>query len=330
MTNENNLKFLFVGLMVVLGLISRVDQDNFQKPAIQENIKNTSLTASTELAIAAPAAALEGKITTNITGILSPVFSENLIYRKNWDLMEPEMKTQSAVAKLLYPDFDFYLLNQNNRWPLASLTKLMTAVVALEELDQNKIIKISPAAVAAEGPAGNLEVDEEYTVFDLLKAMLVVSSNDAAQAIAEFYGLPDFISAMNKKALALGMRETSFVDATGLSFLNQSNIEDLSKLAKYIYNRHPEIWEITRKKSVKIVDLSKNKETELLNINNFAFNGHPDFLGGKTGFTDQAGGNLLSIFDYNGKKVLVIVLGTEDRFGETEKLYNWVKNAYAF
>lgn len=329
MTNENNLKFLFVGLMVVLGLISRVDQDNFQKLAVQENIKNTSLTASAKSTVAAPAAVPEDKM-TNTVGILSPAFSETLIYRKNWDLTEPAMRVQSAVVKLLQPDFNFYLLNQSGRWPLASLTKLMTAVVALEELDRNKIVKISPAAVAAEGPAGNLEVDEEYTVFDLLRAMLVVSSNDAAQAIAEFYGLPDFISAMNKKALALGMRETNFADATGLSFLNQSNAEDLSKLAKYIYNQHPEILEITKGKSVKIMDFSKNKVTELLNINNFAFNGHPDFLGGKTGFTDQAGGNLLSIFDYNGKKVLVIVLGTEDRFGETEKLYNWVKEAYSF
>lgn len=328
MTNENNLKFLFAGLMVVLGLISRVDQDNFQKLAVQENIENTSLTASTKSTVAVPAAVPEDKM-TNAVSILSPAFSENLIYRKNWGLMEPEMRTQSAVAKLLHPDFDFYLLNQSGRWPLASLTKLMTAVVAFEDLDRNQVIKISPTAVAAEGPAGNLEVDEEYAVFDLLKAMLVVSSNDAAQAIAEFYG-PDFVAVMNKKALALGMRETSFADATGLSFLNQSNAEDLSKLAKYIYNQRPEILEITRQKSAKIMDLSKNKVTELLNINNFAFNNHPDFLGGKTGFTDQAGGNLLSIFDHNGKKVLVIVLGTENRFGETEKLYNWVKEAYSF
>lgn len=304
---DNYLKFLFVGLMVVLGLISKVDQDNFQKPAI--------LTASVE---SVAAITPENHIT------------QTLIYRKNWDLAEPAMMVQSAGAELLYPDFDFYLLNQGGRWPLASLTKLMTAVVALEGLDWNGVVKISSVAVAAEGPAGNLEVDEEYTVLDLVKAILVVSSNDAAQAIAEFYGPEDFVAAMNKKSAALEMQETGFVDATGLSFLNQGNIEDLSKLAKYIYNQHPEILEITRQKSVKIVDLSKNKETGLLNINNFAFNDHQDFLGGKTGFTDQAGGNLLSIFNHDGKKVLVIVLGTEDRFGETEKLYNWVKEAYSF
>lgn len=308
--NDQLLKFFFVGLMVVLALIGRSDRDNLQRTGTQENIQDTSLTAAAR-----------------------PQFSyisENLIYRLDWDLPDPSPKAKAAFVKLLSPEFDFYRLNANDRWPLASLTKLMTAVIALEEMGQDKIVTITPAAVATEGPAGNLEVGEEYRVRDLVKAMLVVSSNDAAVGIAEFYGLEQFISRMNVKAALLGMRQTSFTDPTGISFLNQGTAEDLEKLVKYIYEKRPELLEITRQKSVRILELSKSREKELLNINNFAFNGHPDFVGGKTGFTDEAGGNLLSIFDYRGKKVLVIVFGTEDRFGETEKLYNWVKNAYVF
>lgn len=327
--NDQPLKFLFVGLMVVLAFIGRSDRDNLQRTGAQENIQDTSLTAAArpQFSYARPAMRPSRDFSETVP---PPVINENLIYRANWDLPDPPLKAKAALAKLWSPEFDFYRFNTGDRWPLASLTKLMTAVVALEEAGQEKIAAISLSAVATEGPAGNLEVGEEYSVRDLMKAMLVVSSNDAAAAIAEFYGQEQFINRMNVKAALLGMRQTSFADPTGISFLNQGTAEDLEKLVKYIYEKHPELLEITRQKSVRILDLSKNSEKELLNINNFAFNGHPDFVGGKTGFTDEAGGNLLSIFDHQGKKVLVIVFGTEDRFGETEKLYNWVQSAFAF
>ena len=311
-------------------MISRVDRDDSRKTALQENIKDTSLTASARASLPR----IKPRENPNNPLAANPVFRAEsqppAIYRKNFDFAEPALKVKAAVAKDLESETDFYRLNSGERWPLASLTKLMTAVIAREEVGINKITAISKSAVASEGPAGNLEVDEQYSVEDLIKTMILVSSNDAAEAIAEFYGTEKFVDAMQIKSSLLEMSQTTFVDPTGISFLNQSAIEDLEKLVSYIYSKHPEIFEISRQPKTVISEKTKAIKKELLNINNFVFNGHPDFLGGKTGFTDQAGGNLISIFNHQGHKILIIVLGTDDRFGETEKLYNWIKEAYGF
>ena len=122
--------------------------------------------------------------------------------------------------------------------------------------------------------------------------------------------------------------QTSFSDPTGLSYLNQGTIEDLSKLVRYIYKNHPEIFQITANAKVSIFEETKKISKELTNINNYT--ARPEFFGGKTGFTDQAKSNLITIFNYQGHKLLLIVLGTRDRFGQTDLLYNWIKNTFVF
>lgn len=312
---NEQLKFLFVGVMLALVLIGRTDR-NHPQTVKRENSKN-NIFASVQPLV--PAARTDK----------SPVLpTENLIYRKDWNSPEPNLKVKAALAKNLNSNFDFYSLNRDTRWPLASLTKLMTAVIALEKIGKDKIITISASAVVAEGPAGNLEVGEQYIIADLLKALLVVSSNDAAEAIAESYGRDNFIEEMQKKAVVLKMANTTFADPSGLSSVNQSTITDLEKIFLHVYENQPEILDITKQEKVFIDELTKNIQKELNNINNFVH--RPDFLGGKTGFTDEASGNLISLFDYRGHKLLTIVFGTDDRFGQTEILYNWVINAYAF
>lgn len=212
--------------------------------------------------------------------------------------------------------------NQGLRWPLASITKLMTALVVRENLDLGQPVRISEKVALEEGVAGGFSSGEVFSVGDLLKAMLAVSSNDAAAALADFYFEikgESIIAAMNRKAEELGMSYTTFADASGLSVLNQSTADDLGSLARYLLASRPEILAITRQSEVEITDLRSKIKRRLRNINEFA--GDPNFLGGKTGFTDEANGNLLSIFFNNGQPVLVIVFGTEDRFGETRKIY---------
>ncbi len=324
---DDQLKFLFLGIVLALALIGRSDDDSKVKNIIQENIRDTSLTAVLK--------SQENKIFLSKTAEVSQDLgaflqqSENSVpYRKNPDIFNPNLRVKAAIAKDLESNFDFYSLNSEDRWALASLTKLMTSVIALEEIGGNKIAAISKSAVDSEGPAGNLEVDEKYSVNDLIKAMLMVSSNDAAAAIAEFYGTQNFITKMQQKADLLGMRQTTFFDPTGISFLNQGSIFDLEKLVKYIYKNHPEIFAATKKPKDAMLELTKGIQKELVNINNFV--SREDFLGGKTGFTDQAEGNLISLFKYKGHTILLIVLGTNDRFGQTDLLYNWIKKAYTF
>ncbi|MDE2001697.1 MAG: D-alanyl-D-alanine carboxypeptidase [Patescibacteria group bacterium] len=250
-------------------------------------------------------------------------------YRTDWTLLEPELHVTAAVAMDLDSQVTMYQFNTASRWPLASLSKLMTAVIVLEKMGTNKIVTVDQHAMDTEGLAGDLQLGEQYTSGDLLNAMLSVSSNRAAMALADAYGLPQFVDQMQLKATQLGMTQTTYVEPTGLSPLNKSTILDLEKLVEYIYHTHPEIFAITRQQAVTTHELTKGIDNRLININTFAQT-RSDFFGGKTGYTDEADGNLVTVFDHEGRKLLFVVFGTDDRFGQTDALYTWVKNAFSF
>lgn len=232
--------------------------------------------------------------------------------------------SKAILIKYLDYNFNVFELNPKNRWPIASLTKLMTAIVSIEKMDLDKEVIMTKKAVDTEGTAGGFEIGEVFKLRDLIKAMLISSSNDAAVAIAETFGERDFINEMQKKAAELKMFSTTYLEPTGLSFINQSTAADLAKLMRYIYFEHPEILEISRQKEAEILELKSNKPRRLLTINKFA--GEPDFIGGKTGYIDEAGKNLVGIFDVDGKTILTITLGAKDSFAETERLKEFVKN----
>jgi serine-type D-Ala-D-Ala endopeptidase (penicillin-binding protein 7) len=201
---------------------------------------------------------------------------------------------RSALVKTSLGNRIFYELNTEQHWPLASLTKLMNAVVALENIPQS-------------GTRDNL-----------LQRMMVISDNEAANALAETLGTEQYIALMNAKAQTLNMRQTGFSDPSGLSYLNQSTAGDIDKLVTYILIRHPEIFAWSKAKTIRIGNIDR------ANINEFA--GRPDFVGGKTGFTDEASGNLVTVFSSRTGPVTIIVLGAgarEDRFIETNILFEW-------
>ncbi len=211
----------------------------------------------------------------------------------------PKLKINAALVKDAIGSQVFYRLNADERWPLASLTKLMTATVALE----------------------NLPTSEERDT--LIKRMMVISNNAAADALANMLGFDQWIALMNTTATRLGMTATGFTDAQGVSYLNQSTAGDIGKLVAYILQRHPNIFAWSTAKSITIDD------TIYVNINEFVQ--RPDFLGGKTGFTDEANGNLVTIFKTARGPIVFIVLGTPDkleRFIQTEKLFTWLSRHF--
>jgi len=174
--------------------------------------------------------------------------------------------------------------------------------------------------VETEGDSGNLGAGEILRADDLIKAMMLVSSNDAAAALAIHYGEEAFVEEMNKTAIELGMTDTSFVDPTGLSVQNLSSVEDVRRLTAYIWERQPYIFEITQNESGVVYDRARGSSRRFSSINEFS--GRSDFLGGKTGTIPEAEGNLVSIFRLSNREetVIIVVLGTEDRFEETDKI----------
>ncbi len=250
---------------------------------------------------------------------------------------DPSVETSTPEAKATPPTVNdtaflvanlrtgtvFASANPNRRWPTASITKLMTATVALDKLALDARISITPSMFAVDPTEQTLVVGGTYTVSDLLHVMLLPSSNVAAEALADFYGHDAFMSIMNGRAAAWGMTSTFYGDPSGLSVTNQSTADDFLKLAQKIYTDYPQIFAITRTPSFTITEEASGKFVAVKSINSFA--GEADFIGGKTGYTDEAEGNLLSVFRDGNEPIFVLVLGTYDRFGDTERLYNWFK-----
>ena len=230
------------------------------------------------------------------------------------------LTASEGLVRLFGQNYSLAEFNANNHWPLASITKLMTAIVAYENMNLQKNITFSSEAASLEGSAGDFKAGETFKASDIMKAMLMLSSNRAAEALAEDFGKDKFISLMNQKAKELSLSDTAYFDPTGLSSSNQSTANDIYKLASYIYNTHPEIFSITRQAKTYIVELNSHKKRLITNINQFA--GQANFIGGKTGFIDESQGNLVSVFKIDNQVVITVILGSQDRFGETKKLLN--------
>ncbi len=260
----------------------------------------------------------------------SEILSQNAIatssaYLTNMGCIDGlSLSAHLALIRFLNDNNKIYELNVDNRWPIASITKLITAVVAEDNIDPAKAITFTADEILGQNSAEKFKAGETYKAGDLLKAMLLLSSNDAAEALARDFGRDKFIELMNQKARDLNLIETSFFDPTGLSAKNQSTPNDIFKIVSYLYQNHPEIFKITSQKSAYIVELNSKMRELVSNINTFA--GRPDFIGGKTGSIDESGENLVSLFNVNKEPVAIIVLGSQDRFGETKELLNCVQN----
>jgi D-alanyl-D-alanine carboxypeptidase len=245
--------------------------------------------------------------------------SESSLVAPSASIPAPDASFQGSAAGVIRTDGSrLFSWERTKRWPIASLTKLLTATVAIETFPENSIIVISETSILPEGNRAELMVGEAFSLDDMITAMMTVSSNDAAEAIAEFTGRDIFVERMNAFAAELGMVNSTFDDPSGLSVYNRSTVEEIELLVQYIWKNHPGVLAKSTRPNASITNLVKNESRTLININAFA--GQNDFLGGKTGYLPAAGGNLVSIFARENDIIIVTVFGTHDRFAETRKI----------
>lgn len=238
---------------------------------------------------------------------------------------ELEVEASNALLSDLLSSEKYFEKNAEKRWPIASLTKLMTGYVALRKPNQTDTVTIKKEDIDP-NESGIFSEGQKFSVKDLIRIMLISSRNTAANALANYFGRIDFMNEMNRQAEEWGMSNTHFEDPSGLSVSNQSTAHDLLKLAQGITKENSDVWKITENTKVSIRELSTNKIISSDSTNQFA--ARRDFFGGKTGYIPASEGNLLSIFLYQKRTIVIIVLGSQDRFGETEKIYNWFTNGY--
>lgn len=261
----------------------------------------------------------ENTATTTVEAVIeTPVFSTLSLEAQAavvWDAKEQEILFGREQTRVL---------------PLASVSKVMTALAAHETISQDAVITISAQALATDGDSGLVQ-GERFMRDDLIAFMLVTSSNDAASSLREHFdatreaGTADFVWHMNDIARDLGLTDMIFVNPTGLDEVpgapvNRGSAESAAKLFAYAIQTIPDMIDTTRFEQGAIASLDRSHPIKNTNT---IIDDIPLAIGSKTGFTDSAGGNLALSFDATiGHPIVIVVLGSsrEGRFSDMKKL----------
>jgi len=264
----------------------------------------------------------------SIEPVRLPISGE-VIPIRNWSFEEPEILAESAIV--VVGQAVLFEKNTNRVLPIASLTKLMTGIIVLENLSLDEIVKVSKESVLTMGDKGALIRGEELKVLDLLYIMLIESSNDAAMALAnDAFDYYEFLELMNLKAEEIGMVNTKFLDPIGLNSKNKSTVIDLAKLTKYSL-KFPVLWDILKTPQAIVYSIDNLFVHNLINTNTlldkFSF-----LLGGKTGYTGDANGCMLTVLNIKGSLgdnyLITIILGSDQRETDMENLLVWAKESH--
>ncbi|OGK30126.1 hypothetical protein A3D08_00400 [Candidatus Roizmanbacteria bacterium RIFCSPHIGHO2_02_FULL_43_11] len=242
--------------------------------------------------------------------------------------VKPQIATPSLTAISVYlidlkTATPLYEKNQHMRLFPASTTKVITALTAMDKFTFDDVLVTK--RVVNDGQLMDLVLGEKMTFENVLYGLLVHSGNDAAYMIADSYPGGDnaFIKAMNAKAAALKMRNSHFDNPAGLdSAALYSSAFDLSLAARELLKNH-ELARIVSIKSITVSDVDYTHFHYLMNVNQLL--GKIPGIGGlKTGKTDLAGENLITLYKKNGHEFLIVLLKSEDRFADTQALVEWI------
>ncbi len=251
---------------------------------------------------------------------------------RNWQANDVEINARAAISvesSLSDSGKILFKKNEREKLPIASLVKLMTAIISLENYDLSNKVKINVKTTMKEDERGELIKIDEMPVKDLLYLMLIESNNHAAYSLADLTGMEKFTDLMNKKAESIWLENTHFADSTGLSKDNYSTAEDLVKLTEYFLNNYPVIAKITSLKEFDLYQEDGIFYKKLFNTNKL-ISEIPETVAGKTGFIEEAKGCLLLVVKNpkNNSYLISVVLGADDRFSEMKKIVDWVRLAY--
>lgn len=234
---------------------------------------------------------------------------------------------EAAVIWDADSDTVLYSRNGQKRLPMASTTKIMTAVVALEEVDPDALVTIPKASVGIEGSSCYLQEGEVLSMRSLLYALLLQSANDAATAIALYVGggIEEFAFLMNLKAAALGLTNTHFENPHGLdSATHYTSAEDLARLADYCMQNPTfcEIWS-TSSMRIPLTDTENAALPRHLSNHNRLLRTYTYCVGGKTGYTMRCGRCLVSAATQNGKTLIAVTLNDRSDWADHVRMYHY-------
>jgi D-alanyl-D-alanine endopeptidase (penicillin-binding protein 7) len=243
---------------------------------------------------------------------------------------EDPLELKSGVALVLDQDTNEVLFAKNSQavLPIASITKLMTALVVTEAgLPLDEVLTINTADIDVEkGSRSRLRPGTALTREEMLHLALMASENRAANALGRHYpgGMAAFVEAMNRKAQALGMVNTHYVEPTGLSSRNQSNASDLALLVREA-DKHELIRRLSTSPAYDVA--LGRRQVQFRNTNSLVRNGEWDIGLQKTGYISEAGRCLVMQAQLAGRKLIMVLLdsaGKYSRIGDAERIRKWL------
>lgn len=242
---------------------------------------------------------------------------------------KPELSSKAAFVYDPNSGSILYTHNFDQKLPIASLTKLATAFLAAEQVGLTDVVRVKKKHTQIIGTNMGLVPGEQITVLNLLKGLLISSSNDAALALADYVGGDEkgFVEMMNQKAKLLGLTDTHFSNPIGLDDEdNYSTAIDLSKLVTE-FSKNILLAEIVKTKEMTVESFDKKFVHKLTSTNKLLLE-DPRVVGIKTGFTSKAQGNLILRAKDGDAEVVTIILGSPNREEDSKKLLDWIFSVY--
>lgn len=258
----------------------------------------------------------------------------------------PDISGEAIIIERLKTEEVLFKRDSSRKLPIASLTKLMSALIIEESIDPLEEIEFSGDAKSvgqSDDKRSEVDVGERIKSEDLVKMMLISSYSDAAYAAAEHTAIakkPElgfmsfqervsfFVELMNQRAQKIGLSSTHFANPSGSDDQNNfSTAEDIAVLTKYINENAPELWTASRIQETFVFG-RENRSYGLTNTNPL-LKEYPSIYGSKTGFEDQAKGALLMLYQLARRDpVAIVILKSGDRFRDGEEAIKWLESNF--
>ena len=268
--------------------------------------------------------------------LVSPLLKTNKVISLNqWFPKEvlgvgievPEITAKAAFFVETKTGRVLFSKNPEQQLPIASLVKVMTALIALENRNLDEKLWVSSRASEMEPDKMFLQPGEELNLKELLYGIFLISGNDSAEVLAEATtgNRMEFINSMNDKAKQLGMKNSFFVNPTGLdedisnSF---SSAYDLSLLTRYAIRKFPVLVDISKTEHITLPQTEDHQDYDMYSGINLLTT-YPGVIGFKTGFTPEAGLTLITLAQKDGHEIVGVLLGSENRRDEARELLDY-------
>ncbi len=248
------------------------------------------------------------------------IFNYNPVYA--YSISKSEIVIDANSGRILYQH------GAEQKMPMASTTKILTCITAIENKDVNEIVTVKNKTCNVEGSSIYLKEGEKYTLKSLLYGLMLRSGNDAAETIADYIGGRDnFIALMNQTAKKCGANNSNFINPHGLHDENHyTTASDLAKITAYAL-KNPLFCEIVSSKKITVEELTSSTKKVYYNKNKI-LNLYEGAIGVKTGYTKIAGRCLVSGADKNGIKAVCVVLNSPQMFERSMELMNTCYKEY--